>query len=313
MRYAIPYCAPCLLESAFNALCKAMGSEAALPDKDSGDFATQMEIIREFLRIMQDFSEDSFPVILASEMLQVIKRTTSNLNPYHAEKALANQICLNFTGELQEKLDAIPGKKDQLRQALFWAIAGNNIDFITPGHAIDLTSDAIRRVLEETEGIGLVRDDFEALWELIARGNRPVVYLLDNAGEIVFDKLVLCVLQSLGTVVTAVVKGGPVSNDATLEGAETVNLSENGAQVETTGTDDLGFNWNAASDSFRALFEGNPVVISKGQANFEAFHAYGSRMPPLHFFGVLKVKCAANAAAVGGNKGDQVILQVPVE
>jgi hypothetical protein len=269
--------------------------------------------MQEFLRLMQDFNEDSSPVILAGEMLHVVKNATGNADPYYEEKVLANQLCLPFAPALQAELDGIPDNKQRLRKALFWAIAGNNIDFITPGHAIELNETAIRRVLDETEGIGLVRDDYDALWNLLASDGAQVVYLLDNAGEIVFDKLALGVLQSLGIEVVAVVKGGPISNDATLEDAEAVQLGEVCARVVTTGTDDLGFNWDTAPAEFRALFEGTPVVIAKGQANFEAFHAYGDRMPPVHFFGVLKVKCIANAAIVGGEKGQQVIMQVPVE
>jgi hypothetical protein len=290
-----------------------MGGATLSPGKSSPEFALQLQVVQAFLRLMQDFDENSSPVILAGEMLHVVKNATGNVDPYYKEKMVANELCLPFAPALQAELDGLPDAKDRLRKALFWAIAGNNIDFITPGHAIELTEAAIRRVLEETEEIGLVRDDYDALWGLLTSDGTRVVYLLDNAGEIVFDKLALGVLKSLGIEVAAVVKGGPISNDATLEDAQTVQLAEACARVVTTGADDLGFNWDAASAEFQALFEGTPVVIAKGQANFEAFHAFGDRMPPEHFFGVLKVKCIANAAIVGGEKGQQVIMKVPVE
>ncbi len=311
-RFVLPSCASCLLEGAMQALNKATG----IPGNQSVErghpiFEIQIKAVQEFLHILLDFSEKSFPALIASDMLRTVKKLTGNADPYKAERELSNTLCLKFYEKLETDLSKLKTPKQRLRKAIFMTIAGNNIDYITPGHSVTLTEEGIKNILEEVERNGLVKDDYKILWDLIVQGHPKVVYLLDNAGEIVFDKLVLGILKKeLGLDVIAVVKGGPVANDVLLNDAEAVNLSENCTRIITTGTDDVGFNWNKASAEFKAAFERQPLVISKGQANFEAFNIFGLQMPPVDYFAIFKIKCPANAAMVGGKKGDQVILHV---
>ncbi len=310
--FVIPSCAACLLEGAVQVLNKATGISS---NQDVGRghplFDMYMKSMQEFLRILRDFNEKSFPALIASDLMRAVKKITGNPDPYKAEREKSNLICLKFYESLKADLSRQGDSKARLRKALFLTIAGNNIDYITPGHTVTLTEEGISQVLDEVEQIGLVKDDFELLWDQVSRRHPKVLYLLDNAGEIVFDKLVMGILKDdLGINVTAVVKGGPVANDVLWEDAEMVRLSENCTHIITTGTDDVGFNWDKASAEFKAGFEGEPLVISKGQANFEAINIFGLQMPPMFFFAIFKIKCPANAAIAGGKKGEQVILRV---
>ncbi len=310
--FVIPSCATCLLEGAVQVLCKA----TQIPSNQSVErghplFDMHIKALQEFLRILQGFSETSFPPLIASDLMRSVKQVTGNPDPYKAEREESNRICLTFYDQLRNDLSKVRSSKARLRKALFLTIAGNNIDYITPGHTVTLTEEGIKKVLDEVEQAGLVKDDYEQLWDLTSHRHPKIVYLLDNAGEIVFDKLVMGILKNqLGLDVTAVVKGAPVANDVLLEDAEMVQLSESCTRIITTGTDDVGFNWNSASAEFRAAFDGNPLVIAKGQANFETFNIFGSQMPPLSYFAIFKIKCPANATMAGGKKGEQVILHV---
>ncbi len=311
-RFVIPSCASCLLEGAIQALCKAteipntQGVERGHPS-----FDIHIKAVQEFLHILQDFNEKSYPTLIASDMLRAVKKITGNFDPYKVEREQSNIVCMKFYDKLKADLAKAKNPKQRLLKAIFMTIAGNNLDYITPGHSVTLTEESIKILLDDVERNGLVKDDYKTLWDLIVQQHPKIVYLLDNAGEIVFDKLVLGILKKeLGLDVIAIVKGGPVANDVLLKDAEMVHLSENCSRIITTGTDDVGFNWTNASIEFKAVFEGRPLVISKGQANFESFNTFGLQMPTVDFYAIFKIKCPANAAMAGGKKGEQVILHV---
>jgi uncharacterized protein with ATP-grasp and redox domains len=127
--------------------------------------------------------------------------------------------------------------------------------------------------------------------------------MLDNAGEIVFDRLLIEELA--GHDVTACVRGGPVINDATLADAEQVGLPDL-CRVITTGSDAVGVEWDEASDDLKRAFAAADLVIAKGQANFETL----SGRPETIYF-ILKAKCDCVARELGVRLGDVVIVRNP--
>jgi len=177
------------------------------------------------------------------------------------------------------------------------AIAGNVIDFGIYEN-IDLD-----RSLAESFDLPLSTIDYRNFSEAIAKSRR-ILYLCDNAGEIVFDRVLIETLLERGKDVTAVVKGSPVINDATLEDADAAGLMECGAAVIDNGNDGIGTLLEACSPRFMDAFRSAELIISKGQANYETL--VQSRDARIHF--LFKVKCPVVARVLGREDGDIVLL-----
>ena len=132
---------------------------------------------------------------------------------------------------------------------------------------------------------------------------KSILYLADNAGEIVFDRLLIERLDV--EKVTLAVKGAPVINDATLEDAEQADLV-GFVQVITNGCDAPGTMLEQCSAEFRERLAGCDVVIAKGQANYETLS-----LSPQNIFFVLKAKCPVIARDIGCKQGSLVVLHRP--
>jgi uncharacterized protein with ATP-grasp and redox domains len=134
---------------------------------------------------------------------------------------------------------------------------------------------------------GLAADDYPSLAEKI-KGGIEILYLLDNAGEIVFDRVLIEELGARGARVTAVVKGTEIINDATLKDAEEAGLPGL-CEVIDNGSDAVGTILEAASPAFRRRFSSASLVISKGQGNFETL--LGEKKPGRDIFFLFQSKC----------------------
>ena len=113
------------------------------------------------------------------------------------------------------------------------------------------------------------------------------LYVLDNASEIVCDKILLSFLRrETDGDTTLAAQGGPILNDATLEDAHTVGI-DSLARVITTGSDAPGAILTGSSKEFLDVFEKADLVLAKGQGNYEALE--GVRKGSIFF--LLQVKC----------------------
>jgi len=129
-----------------------------------------------------------------------------------------------------------------------------------------------------------------------------VMILGDNAGEIVFDKVLVKELQNLGKEVVYVVKGGPILNDATMEDAREVSLTSL-CKVISNGNDRVGTVLKYASEEFLNEWKLSYIVISKGQANFESL----SDIKDKSIYFLLTAKCNPVVKETGAKKvGDLV-------
>jgi uncharacterized protein with ATP-grasp and redox domains len=129
----------------------------------------------------------------------------------------------------------------------------------------------------------------------VREGGGTILYLADNAGEIVFDRLLL--EQLAGARLKVAVKGGAVINDATRRDAEQAGIGEV-AEIIDTGSDTPGVVLEETGDGFREEFGRAELVIAKGQGNYEAL----SEAPREVFF-LLMVKCDVLASDLGEPRG----------
>lgn len=279
-----PACIPCFLRGAL-ATAELLGLSRA----------DQQRFTDEAGRLAARHDPQSSPPVLGQQVQRLL-RSIAGPDPYAAIKATSNALAWRLLPEITARVAA---DRDPFEAALRYAIAGNCIDF-GKGHGIGEPE-----VLATLERLAGMRLD-EALVERIRRlceAARRIVVLADNAGEIVFDRLLLERLPA-GRV-TVIVRGGPVINDATLADAAEARIGEF-ATVLDSGSDAPGtVVADLARPAWDALAEAD-LVIAKGQGNYESLEP-GSR-DHVH---LLLVKCPLVAAQTGLALGEPAIVHRP--
>jgi hypothetical protein len=198
--------------------------------------------------------------------------------------------------ELYPRLkDRIRGSMNPLETAVRLAIAGNVIDF---GIYSSLGEADVVDAIDSALVDGWDADCLEALAQAV-NDAREILYLGDNAGEIVFDRLLIEELPR--GKVTFAVKGSPVINDATMEDAERVGLSSL-VEVIDNGSDAPGTIVEDCSAEFRGRFERSDLIIAKGQGNYESLSGVDKDV-----FFILKAKCPVIARDLGCDIGQMIL------
>ncbi|MDP4128257.1 MAG: ARMT1-like domain-containing protein, partial [Bacillota bacterium] len=146
------------------------------------------------------------------------------------------------------------------------------------------------------------RDDYE-LFQQRLKDAREILILGDNSGEIAFDRLLAEQLSDFGVKVTYAVKGRPILNDATMEDAAYVGMTDR-IRVISNGSGILGTILRDCSEEFKQAYEKADLVISKGQANYESLEALGKEDRRLYF--LLRAKCEIVAESLGVELGEMV-------
>ncbi len=185
-------------------------------------------------------------------------REILGLDPFKKVKADYNRLAMEACSGLSEFINSSP---DPLFTSSRLAIAGNIIDFgiFT---SIDIGS-TVKRALEGP----IAHDDYDAFKKAVEEA-ADILYLVDNAGEIAFDRTLIETLKKMGKDVTVAVKGSPVLNDATMEDALETGITEI-CRVVDNGSDCIGTILDMTSPEFRGIYDKAGLVISKGQGNFE--------------------------------------------
>lgn len=230
------------------------------------------------------------PPEIADQIHRLVRQTIGNRDPYQAVKEASTSHALTLHPRLQA---LIAEASDPLDVAVRLSIAGNIID-LGPNVEYDLW-DVVERTLIQPFAV----DDRQALREALARARR-VLYLADNAGETVFDRVLI---ETLHVPVSYAVKGGPILNDATLEDALAAGV-DNVAKIVSTGSDAPGTILHRCSQEFRQLYEEADLVIAKGQANYETLSTNGAGT-----FFLLQAKCSVLARDAGVPVGSIILKQ----
>ena len=198
-----------------------------------------------------------------------------------------NTVALDIADMLREE-KRVENSPSPFDTACRISIAGNIIDFSA---GLTLGYDEVRRSVEESLEKPLFGVDIATLEEAVGKATN-ILFLVDNSGEIVFDRFLIEMLPL--DRVTVVVKGGPIVNDATMEDAVVAGLTDI-VKVIDNGHDAQGTILSACSQPFLQAFEQADLIISKGQANFETL----SDIRDKRIFYLLRAKCQAVASAIG--------------
>jgi uncharacterized protein with ATP-grasp and redox domains len=274
-------CFPCLLRQALDAVRLVTDDEKI-----------HEQVVRQVLELVCRTDARQTPPAIGREIHRVIRRVTGNPDPYRLRKYGSNTLALTLYPQLK---DRIRGSDNPLETAVRLAIAGNIIDFGIYGSldAADVT-EAIERALADEWDTGCLEEFAQAVNDA-----RDILYIGDNAGEIVFDRLLIEELTH--EKVTFAVKGSPVLNDATMEDAEMTGLLRLVEVVENS-SDAPGTILESCSGSFRERFEHSDLIIAKGQGNYESL----SEVDKDIFF-ILKAKCPVIAADLGCDMGQMIL------
>ncbi|MBA4348233.1 MAG: hypothetical protein C0413_05235 [Clostridiales bacterium] len=198
------------------------------------------------------------------ELWQMLQKHLGGNDPYAAIKSMCNQEALRMLPETREK---IARAKDQFTVALKYAIAGNLIDYGLE-HPVALEEQNAQ--IDAIASTAFSIDDSERLYVALSSA-KTMLYLGDNAGEIVFDRLLIEQIRSMFPLVdiTYVVKGSHVLNDVTHIDADEVGMREV-AHVIDNGDASPGTVLPRTSEAFQHAFAAADVILSKGQGNFES-------------------------------------------
>ncbi len=230
---------------------------------------------------------------------RLIARRTGVADPYAAEKQESNTFALALESRTREM---IQGEADPLLAAIQFAINANVLD-----NGAQYQMD--REVALASCRQPLAINHYSSLQQqLVTTPN--ILYLADNCGEIVFDKLLIEHLLARGCKVTLAVRHAPIINDATRDDAIVCGLDRI-CPVITNGADVPGTSLAMCSEDFRRHFAGADCIISKGMGNFECLSEV---VAPLFF--LFMVKCTTVLAHLthqfpeaGLRIGSPVLLQ----
>ena len=223
------------------------------------DESLKMELMHDcMIHMANNFSEESQPNKLATEVNQHIKQKTKCEDAYFKEKELSNEIALS----LMPKVKDILKTDNSLETHVKAAIVGNILDF----GAYDVNTDFKGLIIGNLHK-NLSINDIEE-FERALNFHNEALYLADNSGEIVFDRLLIEKIMEYDVNVTVAVKSSPIVNDACVKEAVDAGLNEL-ADIITVGSDSGGIVEEMFSKDFRRTFDESDFIISKGMANYE--------------------------------------------
>ncbi len=271
-------CIPCFMNQTLNA-----GRLMGLSDQE---IKSIFDVVGKGL---EDISLSNTPPEMARILQKIINDKTGLLDPYSEIKQESNIAALRYTDKMNELINI---SEDPLRAAIQVAIAGNIIDY---GAIHDLDIEVELKNLMNEERLQIEIEDssnfaYQAFKQDLATA-KTLLYVGDNAGEIVFDKILIERLRREypDIQITFATRGEPILNDCLIEDAEFVGL-DTIVSVISSGSDAPGCVLDLCSQEFLEIFRSSDVIISKGQGNFEALSEVDA---PIYY--LLIAKCAAVA------------------
>jgi len=262
----------------------------------------QRSVFNEVLLFLKDADFDLSPPEIGRHICYLIKAITGSDDPYSKIKERDNLSALEVYGYLK-RLAYHSANPLELGAKL--AVAGNMIDF-----GANQRPKRIEDVLSALDKMSFFINHFESLVRDL-RDAQKILYLADNAGEIVFDKFFLEMIRrnlSNGEDldITVAVRGKPIINDATKSDAFAIGMDEVAGVIDN-GDDTPGTVLDRTSAVFRRYVDKADLIISKGQGNYETLD---TSEKPIYF--LFQVKCPVLAGKIKANEGEFVIIYNPL-
>ena len=271
-------CYPCFLRQALS-IARRVGA----------DQQQQLLVVHRVLELLKDIPLGANPPEIAHYVHGFVHDEINVHDPYKEAKSASTQQALTLYPRLK---NLVMHSDDALDTAIRLSIAGNIIDLAISEHHDDLWA-TVKRVLKQPFAV----NDANEMREKLAEADH-VLFLADNAGETVFDRILV---ETLPIPVLYAVKGGPILNDATMEDAVAAGLDQC-ATLMSTGSDAPGTIVALCSEEFRDQYSAAPLIIAKGQANYETLSDAGPST-----FCLLQVKCPVIGRDIGAPVGSIIL------
>ena len=271
-------CVPCILKT------RARELEALLEDPRARIGALS-RILREAAELLE---ECATPPELSTQLFRRVRKIAGVDDPYRRIKEESNRAALELYRELKREIELVD-EGERLEIAVRASLAGNSVDVGVSDYEFPLGE--LEREMERARP---EIDHTEILEEV---GGELVVFLLDNCGEAVLDRLLAEELEKRGARTTAIVKGGSFQNDITIKESDMAGLNESFSRVISTGTDGASVFLDEISEECKsAIFEAD-LIVSKGMAHFEYLDEIRDRIRKKIVF-MLRAKCTPVAEAL---------------
>lgn len=279
-------CMPCLLNQAVRLAKTYIKNEVE-----------QIELIKRVTKELANLEDNVSAPYAAYKTQLILKDILKNPDPYQKEKHYYNAEMLKLENSF-EKL--ITSADDQLSTGLKLAAAGNIID---SGPGYDLSREKVLQVIQQTLDRKFPEGEFARLKDGLQR-SRSLLYLGDNAGEIVLDKLFIRTIKAHYShlEIMFATRGEAVLNDVTKEDACLVGMHTY-ARIISNGSGMPGTELQYCSPEFRNAFNESDIVIAKGQGNFESLH--GCNKEGLYY--LFLCKCDVLLERFGATKSDIIL------
>ncbi|MBN2097731.1 MAG: DUF89 family protein [Candidatus Omnitrophica bacterium] len=263
-------CIPCFFKQALDA---ARLTAANQP--------TQRKILDALSKEILNFPLEASPPQMGQILYRLVHTITNNNDPFDEIKRQSNKLALRLYPQLKQK---VKQAKNKLLAAVELAIAGNIIDYGVK-HCLDIGKEIDKIFVQEDR---LIHKEDQAIFaypafEQALKKAKKILYIGDNAGEVVFDRVLIEQLK--GKKVIYAVRESPIINDALVEDAVLCGMHKV-ARIISSGCAAPGTILKLCSDEFQRIYRQAQMVISKGQGNFEAL---GEERRPVFF--LFRAKC----------------------
>lgn len=251
------------------------------------------QILKKYSRMLPQLieSESTAPMI-AAEVQAYIKEISGVEDPYAEIKEKNLKSAFKLLPLVKEEIEAAA---DSLLAALLMSAMGNSID---AGVSLNVN---IKENIEKALADSFAHSDYQQfLGEL--KDADEILFIADNTGEAVFDKLLLKKLKKYDIKITYAVRETAILNDITYQGAKELGIDQY-AEIIKSGSQAPGMLMDSASDKFLKHYQTADLVISKGQGNLEGLYGIETGI-----YFLLKAKCEVIAEVLNVDKDDFIFI-----
>lgn len=252
-----PFCLTCLIQS------------QELQIRNFEDEEKKLRYMKEILGYLSASDPDDSAPALVKSISRIYENYWGKKDGMEEAKKEFNDFLLSMEKDLEAQIRT---HNDPVEAALCFARTGNYIDYSA---VKDVSREKLQELFEEQEKDGLDQTEYAYFRQELTHAS-TLVYLADNCGEIVLDKIAIRIIkeQFPHLNITVIVRGAPVVNDVDLDAAYYVGLDKT-ASVMDNGSEIAGTVLSDISPAARKELENADLIIAKGQGNFETLHGCG--------------------------------------
>ncbi len=279
-------CVKCIVNVRLDEVIRAVDDEVE-------SIRLQLDLLR---RIAGEFEAGDELTITATRIYQwLIQRAPGIIDYYRKVKRESIDEALRVLPSYREYIEGLDGK-EAFMHAVSLSIAGNLLDRGVHGHKAPARID-LGIIQSMRYGI----DHRDILYDYLREGGRRILWLFDNAGESVYDTILIDLLRSYGNMVVGAAKEEPgFQDDLTIRDAVYAGIDKHLDRLVSTGCNCSSIHQGGVSDEFRRVLESSDIVIAKGMAHYEYISTINLGRPVAF---LLVAKCCPVAESLGVGRG----------